>query len=145
MVATVRYADEVNRIGERLKTLRSVRSGIESMLALIDFWGNYIPVIYGLASALLNIRATDKAAAAAWDDRMAALQECCQNTITCLQRDGVHRPDLKGKKAADLLWSLLGIELWENLTMDCGWSTAEYIEAIKDLAIRTFVRESMAF
>ena len=145
MVATIRYADEVYSFNERLKALQSTSAGIDNLLGLIDLWGKYVPLICGLRHALLDPRAIDEAAAAAWEERMGILRESCRMAINGLVGKGIHRPDMKVKKAADLLWSLLGIELWENLTRDCGWSTTEYIKAMQDLAIRTFVRESMAF
>lgn len=140
MVATVRFADEINNINVRLQPLIKAGSGVESLDQYIDFWGNYIPVIYGLARALLDVRATDEAAAAAWNDRMQALRMGCQSVIECLHRDDVLRQELNDNEAVDLLWSLLGIGLWENLTMDCGWSTDRYVSALQQLAKRALLK-----
>ncbi len=140
MVATVRFADEINNINVRLQPLIKAGSGVESLYQYIDFWGNYIPIIYGLARALLDVRATDEAAAAAWNDRMQALRKGCQSVIECLHRDDVLRQELNDNEAVDLLWSLLGIGLWENLTMDCGWSTDRYISALQQLAKRALLK-----
>jgi AcrR family transcriptional regulator len=140
LVATVRFADELYGITQRLAPILAATSGVDSLRGLIDFWGNYIPLIYGLARALLDTRATDTAAAAAWDDRMQALRSGCQAVIDCLQKCGELRPELDPGEAVDLLWSLLGIEIWENLTVDCSWSNEHYICALQDLAQQTFVR-----
>ncbi len=140
LVATARYADQIYGLEQRLQPLLATTSGIAALHAYLEFWAGYIPSIYGLARALLDARTTDKAAAAAWDDRMQALRLGCQNVIVCLKRDGDLRPDLDPAEAIDLLWSLLGIGMWENLIIDCGWSPDQYVSWIHLLALRTFVR-----
>jgi len=141
LVATVRYADEVFGLDLRLQPLQATTSGISALRTYLEFWAGYIPSIYGLARALLDIRATDRAAAVAWDDRMGALRSGCQSVVDCLIRDGDLRPELDPDEVVDLLWSLLGIEIWENLTIDCGWSASQYVSWIYELALRAFVRE----
>jgi AcrR family transcriptional regulator len=141
LVATVRYADEVYELDKRLQPLQAATSGISSLRTYLEFWAGYIPSIYGLAKALRETRATDSAAAAAWDDRMRALRWGCQSIVDCLVREGDLRPELDPEEVVDLLWSLLGIEIWENLTIDCGWSTSQYVSWISELALRSFVRE----
>ena len=63
-------------------------------------------------------------------------------SIAC-KREGDLRPELDPDEVVDLLWSLLGIEIWENLTIDCGWSNEHYIRALQDLVLQTFVRKDM--
>ena len=101
-------------------------------------WGNYIPEIYGLAKALLSVRETDLDAAAAWDDRMEAARQGCRHVIECLRRDGVLAPE---QAASDLLWSLMSVQTWENLTMECGWSHTQYVERMKALLKQVLVRD----
>src|SRR4028118_1339566 len=69
MVATVRYGDGVLALNQRLRRYRAASSGEERLEAYVEFWGNYIPEIYGIARALLAEREGDEAGAAAWDDR----------------------------------------------------------------------------
>ena len=59
MVATVRYGDEVLGLDERLRRYRAAGSGVERLETYVEFWGNYIPEIYGIARALLAERETD--------------------------------------------------------------------------------------
>src|SRR5437016_4280971 len=53
LVATVRYVDEQRGLSERLQRFCAAASGPEALDAFVEFWGNYIPEIYGLAKALL--------------------------------------------------------------------------------------------
>ena len=54
---------------------------MERLEAFIEFWGNYIPEIYGIARALFAARESDAAVAAAWDDRMRVGAEACRDIV----------------------------------------------------------------
>src|ERR687889_1537042 len=141
MVATVRYGDAVLGLDERLGRYRALSSGIERLGAFVEFWGNYVPEIHGIARALMAARETDEAVAAAWDDRMGVVYEACRNIIERLHRDGTLAPGWPCNEAADLLWTMLSIRNWESLTIERGWSTSRYVGLMQQLTKRTFVRE----
>jgi len=140
MVATARYGDEVRGLDERLRRYRATTAGVERLEAFVEFWGNYIPEIYGIARALLAARETDEAVAAAWDDRMGVVHEACRNIIEALHRDGTLAPGWPRDEAADLLWTMLSIRNWEQLTIECGWPTNQYVGWMQELTKRAFVR-----
>jgi len=141
LVAATRYLDEKLDIDRRLAPSRAATSGVERLALYIDCWGAYIPEIYGVAKALLVAQDTDEAAAAAWKDRMAAMRDGCRAAVDALYADGVLASDWTRPKATDALWSLLLVPNWENLTIECGWSTKEYTRRMKILARRSFVVE----
>lgn len=133
MIAAVRYLDEVYGLDERLRAFREARTGIEIMEAFIEFWGNYIPKIYGVAKALMAARDDDDAAAAAWKDRMDSIRNGCRRTIETIEHEGDLSSEWSVDEAVDLMATTLSIENWERLTRDCGWSVDEYVERIKKL------------
>jgi AcrR family transcriptional regulator len=139
LIAATHYLDRLHKTDERLAASRSAQTGIERLDAYIDAWGSYIPEIHGIAKALLAMRDTDEAAAEAWDQRMQAMREGCQAAIKALHRDGVLTPDYSQKMATDLLWTLLSVRNWEQLTIQCDWSKKKYISMLKLLARRIFV------
>jgi AcrR family transcriptional regulator len=141
LVATVRYVDQAKGVDERLSGLRQATGGLESLRAYVDFWANYIPEVYGLAKALLVARETDPAAAAAWEDRMEMLREGCRNVIGCLAREQLLAPEWNEDKAAEMLWGMMTVALWENLTIDRGWSQEQFVSHLQIVLKRTFVRE----
>lgn len=141
LIATTRHLDEVKEIDRRLAASRTATTGVDRLDAFIEAWGNYIPEIYGVAKALLALKETDKAAAAAWDDRMQAIRQGCHAAILALKKDGDLSPDLPVKQATDALWAMLSIRQWELLTGDCGWPQKRYIEVTKTLARRLFVAD----
>ena len=140
LVATARYLDEVKKVDERLAASRSAATGVERLDAFIEAWGNYIPEIAGIAKAFLAMQGTDEAAAIAWNDRMQAVREGCAAAVEALRRDGALAPDHAPKQATDLLWTLLSVHNWQQLTGDCGWPQKRYIETMKRLARQALVR-----
>ncbi len=141
LIATTRYGDGVLGLAERLRPYEAATSGVAILEAWVAFWGNYIPEIYGVGKALLAVRDTDEAAAAAWSDRMNAVRDGCRNAIEALQRDGILAPQWSPAEAVDLCWTMLSVRNWEQLTLECGWTTAQYVERMQALLLRTFVRD----
>lgn len=140
LVATTRYLDEVKGIDDRLIASRTAATGIERLEEFIEAWGNYIPEIYGIAQALLAMKDTDEAAARAWDDRMQAVRHGCDAAVRALSGDGNLSPDYSEDQATDILWTMLSVRNWEQLTVECGWSQEKFIETLKKLARRVLVK-----
>ena len=142
LVAATKHLDEILDVDRRLAASRAATSGVERLALYIEFWGHYIPEIYGVAKALLLARDTDEAAAAAWEDRMLAMRDGCRAAIDALHSDGTLVTGWTPKRATDTLWTMLLVPNWENLTGECGWSTQQYIRWMNTVAKRTFVKES---
>lgn len=141
LIATTRYLDEVKDVDGRLAASRSATTGLARLDAFIEAWGNYIPEIFGVAAALLAMQDKDPAAKEAWSNRMQAVREGCEAAVKALDRDGQLRPDLEREKAIDLLWTLLSVHNWQQLTVSCGWTQDAYVDAMKSLARRLLVPE----
>lgn len=140
LVAATRYLDEKLDVDRRLAPSRAATSGSERLALYIECWGNYIPDIYGVAKALLLAQDTDEAAAAAWKDRMAAMRDGCRAAIDALHADGNLASGWSRPKATDALWTMLLVPNWEALTIECGWSTKQYVRWMTTLARQTFVK-----
>lgn len=136
LIATTRYLDEISLVDERLVPSRTATAGVERLESFIDSWGGYIPEIYGIARALLAMRDTDEAAAVAWDERMQAVRHGCRAAIKALKKGGDLSPDYSVEQATDVLWMMLSVRNWEQLTVECGWSQKKYIKTIKRMAQR---------
>ena len=139
MVATVQYADQLNEAATLVQPWRTAE-GEQKLDAWIEFWGNYIPLIYGVAKALLVARETDEAAEAAWGDRMLDVRKSCKKTIESLDKNGQLADRFNVKTASDLLWTTLSIPSWEQYTQACGWSTKQYVKHMKSWAKAVFVK-----
>ena len=140
IVAAVQYADDELGIGDRYAAVLESKSGVERLHTFIDFWGNYIPEIYGIAKALLASRDTDEAAAAAWNDRMEAVRKECRDLIKVLSKKGVLSDGWTISEAADVLSTMLSIQGWERLTIERGWTVKKYVANMQKAVERAFVK-----
>ena len=134
LIATTKHIDTVKKVNQRLELSRTAGSGIERLHSFIKAWGGYIPEIHGISVALRNMRKNDKAAAEAWDDRMQAVRHGCQAAVVAIAKDGKLKFDLSEQIATDILWTLLTIENWEKLVINCGWLQSAYEEKMIELA-----------
>lgn len=133
LTGTARYMDEARNIDERLAASREA-TGVDRLDFWVEAWGNYIPEIHGVGRALIAMRDTDEAAAAAWNDRMQAVRHGCEAAVTALKSAGRLMPDYSVEQATDLLWALLSVEMWEKLRFECGWSQTAYVAAMQKMA-----------
>jgi AcrR family transcriptional regulator len=138
--ATTRYVEELHRSEERLLPSRTAKTGVERLNAYIDAWGDFIPDIYGTAKALMAMSDTDDAAATTWRERMRDMREGCEAAILALKKDKMLSQNYRPDQATDLLWMLLSVRNWEHLNIACGWSQAQYLEAMKSMAHSLFVK-----
>ena len=134
LIATTKHIDTVKKVNQRLELSRTAGSGVERLHFFIKAWGGYIPEIHGISVALRNMRKNDKAAAKAWDDRMQAVRHGCQAAVVAIAKDGKLKFDLSEQIATDILWTLLTIENWEKLVINCGWLQSAYEEKMIELA-----------
>jgi AcrR family transcriptional regulator len=144
-VATVRYLDGLLKLPERLERVRracDTGGGVSGLRELVDFWGRYLPEIYGLAKALLAIRDTDEAAAAAWEDRMAENYQGCVSVVRQLAGEGALSPAWTLESAAEFFWALMSVEVWERLTIERGWSNKQYIDHLQQTIERALLASS---
>ena len=141
LIATTRYLDEVKEIDQRLAASRAAATGIERLAAFIEAWGNYIPEIHNIGRALLAAGETDEAGREAWADRMAAVREGCAAAVAALKRDGNLNADYPPRQATDLLWTMLSLENWKQLTSACGWTNRQYVKRMQKVAAQILVKD----
>ncbi|MEM7545896.1 MAG: TetR/AcrR family transcriptional regulator [Pseudomonadota bacterium] len=133
LIATTKHLDEVYGIDKQIEEARASGGARAALDGFVEVWGSYIPRIYPVAKALLAIRATDEAAALAWQDRMDAVRAICSEIVALLHASGDLSADLDRDIAVDLLWTLVSIRTWEQLTVESGWSEEQYQAHIRRL------------
>ncbi len=141
LIATTLYLDEVKGSDDRLVPSRTATSGLARLDAFVEAWGHYIPEVYPVAKALLAMKDTDEAAAAAWNKRMQDMREGCEAAVRALDKDTYLDPSLTIEQATDILWTLLSVRNWEQFTRDCAWPQADYVKTLKALARKVLLKE----
>ena len=139
LVATTRYIDEVEDVGGQMGAVFTHGTGRDQLEAFVQTWGNYIPIVHGGAKRLLAIKDTDSDAEAAWQDRMTGLYNVCSSVIDALAGDGQLAEGLTSTEATDLMWSIVSVRQWENLTIDRGMTHERYLELTHLTLLRTLV------
>jgi len=140
LIATTQFLDHRLDLETRLAPSRAATSGMQRLSAYVACWGNYVPEIYGVAKALLLLKESDAAAAAAWNNRMAAMRDGCRAAVDALHADSALALEWTRGGATDALWTMLSVENWENLTVECGWSNQQYVDRMKVMAERMLVK-----
>lgn len=133
LIATTQYVDQVKNVDYLLVTSRAAQRGLDRLNAFIDMWGNYMPEIHGIGTALIAMQDSDEAAKQAWSGRMQAVRHGCQAAINALEVDGHLSPDYSSQQATDILWTTLSLRNWEQYRFECDWSQEQYIKHMKSL------------
>ncbi|HEY9081076.1 TetR/AcrR family transcriptional regulator [Magnetovibrio sp.] len=139
MIATRKYVDEVKGLEERLEVLQSATTGTKLLEAIVDVWGNYIADIHAIDKAMMNTLETDEAKAAVWNDCMRGLNDTCREAINALKGEKHLAPGWSRKEAVEICLTTLSIHNWEQLTLEYGWSTPQYVSRMKTLLKRALI------
>lgn len=128
--ATLADIDERGDAAAAVARIRKVDDPGSELEALVAWWADYVAGFAGVARSVYAGRAVDAGLAAAWEDRMEALMTVCRLVVSDCVRAGALRPGLGRGAAAELLWGLLSIPLWDQLRTERGWSRAEYAQRV---------------
>lgn len=128
--ATLADIDERAGAEAAVARIREADDPDAELEALVGWWAEYVAGFAGVARSVYAGRSADAALAAAWEDRMEALMTVCRLIVSDCARAGALRPGLGRPAAAELLWGLLSIPLWDQLRNDRGWSRAQYTRRV---------------
>ena len=68
---------------------------------------------------------------------MEAQRYGCRCVIECLEREQLLAHGWNIPEATEMMWGMLSVNVWENLTIDRGWSQAQYIARMQTALERT--------
>lgn len=131
VLADVDERGDARRSVERILTAADARIVIHD---LVCWWAGHVAGFAGIARSVIAGRAADPELAEAWADRMDALLGVCRLVVDRCAGDGLLRDELEPSVAAEMLWGILSIPLWDQLIAERGWSQADYQERIGAIA-----------
>jgi AcrR family transcriptional regulator len=132
-VELVRYVDEQRGLAAELAKIRDAPTGVAALLAMIDLQARQNPTLKPIADALELLRRQDPAAERGWQDRLDARLGGCRATVARMAAEGSLRPGLDPDVAADLVWTLTSLRMWDDLVAQRGWSADQYRERVTAL------------
>lgn len=135
-LALVRHADDRRGLAAAIQRIQEAPSGETALREMAATQARMNPAIWPLARAFESVRRQDDAAERSWQERLAHRLEGCRAIVAQVAREGLLRPDLSRDVAADLLWTLSSLRMWEDLVLLRGWSAQQYEQRLGDLMLR---------
>ena len=127
LIAVTYRLDEIYDATGRLVKPTDAKTGLLRLEAYIEAWFGYLPLIYGVVKAMMDMRDQDDAAKEAYDLRMQHIRNACETTILALKNENQLQEHLTTEVATDILWTMLSIPTWEQYRFQCGWTAQECI------------------
>lgn len=103
---------------------------------MVAVQGEIKPRINGIASAIDRLRATDTSAAAAWEERESARLRRVSEVIERLANEHRLAPDWTVEAASRMAWSATSQRAWNELVIEAGWTTREWVRHTTTLLVR---------
>jgi len=136
MLALVRYMDQKRDLETALRKIREAPDAWAGIRAMVRLQARSNPDLWAVARAMDAVRRSDPAAERRWQDRLQHRLEGCRRMIGRLQQEGKLRRGLDAASAADLLWSITSLRMWEDLVLERSWSARRYERHISALLAR---------
>jgi AcrR family transcriptional regulator len=140
MIALARRIDEVLGVPAEIQRIAEAPGGAAMIVALVSMQARLNPEVWAVARAVDAVRRTDTAAERAWQDRLDHRLAGCRVIVARLEADGELRPGLDPSAAADLLWTLSSLRMWEDLVLQRGWSADQYQRHVSGVLLEALTR-----
>ena len=129
LLAMVERMDTGSDIGARLTLARQAHPPQRAFEPCIRLWFDYLPKIFPVARALNAAAAAgDVEARAAIESRMKLLRGHFLQMARALQDEGALRAGWTPASAADWMFALTHVHMWQRLVVDGGWKPKEAID-----------------
>jgi AcrR family transcriptional regulator len=135
LTALLEHIDVVEGAREAVDRVLAAPSGSACVERLFSWWAGYVPRFAGIARGVLAAKHADPDLRAAWDDRMRALRTVCAAVIDRCAADRTLAPGASTDEAVEILWALLSVPLWIQLTDDAGWTADRYARTMAATAV----------
>jgi AcrR family transcriptional regulator len=135
MIAAARRQHERLGLPADMQRLMNAPTGIKMLEEMVSLQTRRNPDVWAVARAVDAVRRTDAAAERAWQDRVASRLATCRAVVSRLEAENSLRPGLEPSVAADLLWTMMSLRMWEELVLERGWSTGQFQRHVSSLLI----------
>ena len=143
-VALTRYLDQKRGLEAEIQKIREAPTGVESMRRMVALQARDNPDLWALVRNLEAVRRTDPAVERSWQDRLQNRLDGCRAIMRRVEKEGHLRPAMHRDAAADLLWTLTSLRMWEDLVLERGWSAGKYEKHVYQLLLRTLIRDDVS-
>jgi AcrR family transcriptional regulator len=141
LLAVVDHLDGSSELPRRLAALRQDLPASEAFEPYLRAWFEYLPVVLPVARALLAASANgDADARRAWDSRMHKLRGGYVQLAKGLKAAGQLRDGWSPEAAADWIFALTHVDVWQHLVVESGWkpqsAVARILGSLRDTLLK---------
>ncbi|HSI97016.1 MAG TPA: helix-turn-helix domain-containing protein [Gaiellaceae bacterium] len=126
LLALVAHVDEEGGLPELADAVQKAPSAVEGLHRFVDLVATLTPRVYRTAAVLDAARLDAPEAESAWIDRMTSRRRRCGQIASRLAAEGRLAPEWPRDEAADFLWAMTSLRVWEDLVVRRGWSAARF-------------------
>ena len=126
MVALARHVNESLGLPAEIQRTMNTQTGLGMIEAFVSMQARGNPAVWAVARAIDAVRRTDAAAERAWQSRLKSRLDGCRVIVSRLETEGSLRAGLDPSIAADLLWTMTSLRMWEDLVLEREWSPEQY-------------------
>jgi AcrR family transcriptional regulator len=126
MVALARHVNESLGLPAEIQRMMNTQTGMGMIEAFVSMQARGNPAVWAVARAIDAVRRTDAAAERAWQSRLKSRLDGCRVIVSRLETEGRLRAGLDPSIAADLLWTMTSLRMWEDLVLEREWSPEQY-------------------
>lgn len=131
LLALVEHMDARSNTMPRLFEARRAVGPDEAFEPYVRTWFEYLPKVFPVARALAAAAASgDAEARAAFDSRMKMLRGGFLQMTRALHEAGALRPGWTPATAADWLFGMTHVDMWQHLVVESGWKPREAIDRV---------------
>lgn len=141
LIAMVQHMDSGGALPDLLARVFDASTAIEALDAAAAVHAEYHPMVYQVARVFMVGRYDDEALRAAWEERMESRRNLYRTVVVRLEEEGQLAAAWNRETATDILLALTSWQLWEQLVIDRGWSTEDYLEHIRTLIHQSLIAE----
>jgi AcrR family transcriptional regulator len=134
-LALVRHVDNKMGLEGEVRKIVEAPTGIEAVRAMVSLQARRNPDLWAVARAMDAVRRSDDAVERGWQDRLRYRLEGCRQMIGRIENEAALRPGLDPALAADLLWTITSLRMWEDLVIQRQWTAAQYEERVFGLLV----------
>ena len=128
LVALARYTDRQRGLDAEIQHIREAPTGVEAMRRMVSLQARSNPTIWPIARIFEALRRSDPEVERAWQDRLQDRLAGCRQIMQHVKDEGKLLPSIPVDVAADLMWTLTSLRMWEDLVLLRGWSPKKYEE-----------------
>lgn len=139
LLALVDWMDESSGLGQRIAAAFALQDPVEVMVAVTRVALAYNRDIADVGLALRAARATDEAAASAWDDRMASRLAAMRSVMQQVDKAARLQPGWTVRAAVDVIFVLTSLTMYEDLVRERRWSQRRYEEFVLSMITTTLI------